>query len=72
VNPPTWIESDDARRPTRDDDGERRAAAATDGDARLVGSCETEETGSPQSGQKRADAGAAEPHLGQGVTVWEF
>jgi len=72
VNPPVWIESDEARRPTRDDAaGGRAAAAAADGEAMLVGSCETEESGSPHSGQKRAESVAVDPHLRQVVKVRE-
>jgi hypothetical protein len=75
VKPPASIESDEARRPTGADEGlRRRARAFTDGDARFVGSCEAEEIeiGPPQSAQKRADSGAREPQLGQGVKVSGF
>ena len=51
VNPPTWIESDDASRPTRDEDGGRCAFRAIDGDATFVGSCDTDDRDSPHEGQ---------------------
>src|SRR5262252_8754200 len=74
VNPPASIESEEARRPTREEEPGlgRRAAAATDGEARLVGSWETDETASPQAEQKRADAETSQPHFGQGINVCEF
>ena len=72
VNPPAWIESDDASLPTREDDGGRCAFRATDGDAMFVGSCDTEDTGSPHSGQKRAALGTSDEQAGQGVTGTRF
>jgi hypothetical protein len=72
VNPPVGIESDDTRRPTLEEAVYgRRAAASTEGDARFVGSRDTEESGSPHSGQKRAASDAVDPHFGQGVKVRE-
>jgi len=68
VNPPASIESDDASRPTREDDGGRCAFRATDGDAMFVGSCDTDDTDSPHEGQKRAEVGTSEEQAGQGVT----
>src|ERR1700681_4629586 len=68
VKPPASIESEEARRPTFEDEGERCAARATDGEAMFVGSCETDETASPQAGQKWAGPGTSAPHLGQRVT----
>jgi hypothetical protein len=68
VNPPAGTESDEARRPTGIDDGlRRRAAASTDGDARFVGSCETDETGSPHAEQNRAGPETPEPQFGQAI-----
>ncbi len=68
VNPPAWIESEDANLPTFEDDGfRRRAASATEGEARPVGSWETEDTACPQEGQKRAPSGTAAAQLGHGV-----
>jgi hypothetical protein len=72
VNPPAWIESDDASRPTLEEDGGRRAARATDGDARPVGSWETEEIASPHSGQKRTDSEMPDPHFGHAVKMRGF
>lgn len=68
VNPPTWIESDDASLPTREEDGGRCAFRAIEGDATFVGSCDTDDTDSPQEGQKRAESGISEEQAGQGVT----
>jgi hypothetical protein len=68
VNPPAWTESEDASLPTLEDDGlRRRAASSTEGEARFVGSWETEDTPSPQEGQKRAPSGTAAAQLGHGV-----
>ena len=70
MKPPASIESDDAepadfrRRGAR-----RRAASATDGDARFVGSCDTDDTGSPQAGQKRADPGTSAKQDGQRIKL---
>jgi hypothetical protein len=74
VNPPAWIESEDARRPTRDEDGARRAASATEGDAMLVGICEADvwDTASPQAGQKRADPGTSAEQDGQRIKLGGF
>jgi hypothetical protein len=55
VKPPASIESEDASRPIGDD-GTRRAAAATDGVARPVGSCDAEVERPPQCGQAAASA----------------
>ena len=49
-----------------------RAAPATEGLARFVGICETDDSASPHSGQKRADSGIPKPHLGHGVKANEF
>ena len=68
VKPP-WIESDDASRPTRDDDGGRCAFRAIDGDATFVGNCDADDTDSPHSAQKRAVAGVAAPHVVQEIKV---
>ena len=65
------MESDEARRPMCDD-GDRRAAAATEGDARFVGICETDDTASPQEGQKRKESGISEEQDGQRITGLEF
>lgn len=68
VKPPAWIESEDASFPTLEDVGLRRcAASATEGEARFVDSWETEDTPSPQEGQKRAPSGTAAAQLGHGV-----
>ncbi|HEY6147730.1 MAG TPA: hypothetical protein VIZ69_08520, partial [Thermoanaerobaculia bacterium] len=62
---------EDARRPTTEEEGtRRRAASATDGDARFVGIRETEEdTASPHEGQKRELSGVSAEQLGQRVTL---
>jgi len=67
VKPPASIESEEARRPTFDEDAGRRAAAATDGEARFVGNWETDEIASPQAEQKRAGSGTPAPHFGHGT-----
>ena len=73
MKPPESIESVGARRPTFEEDGvRRRAASATEGDARFVGICETEEIPSPQDGQNRAGTGTSAAHLGQRIKVGEF
>ena len=59
------MESEEARRPTFEEDAGRRAASAEEGDARLVGSCETEDTASPHVGQKRADPAISDEQDGQ-------
>jgi hypothetical protein len=72
VNPPASIESEEASRPTGDDDGlRRRAASATEGLARFVAICETEEIASPQEGQKREPSGVSAGQLGQRITLHE-
>jgi hypothetical protein len=38
----------------------------------FVGSCETEESGSPQSGQKCAAPGTEEPHFEQEINARAF
>jgi len=65
------IESEEASRPTgAEEDGlRRRAASATDGVARFVGICETDETASPQAGQKREESGTSAEQLGQRITA---
>src|SRR6476469_9999105 len=72
VNPPAGIESDDACRPTRDDEGGRCALCAIDGDATFVGSCDTDDTASPHEGQKRPESGISDEQAGQGVTETRF
>jgi hypothetical protein len=59
VNPTISMTSAEASLPTFEDEPGfgRRAAAATDGEAMFVGSWETDETASPQEGQKRAESG---------------
>ena len=69
VKPPAWIESDDASRPTLEEDGGRRAFCAIDGDATFVGSCDTDDTASPHDEQKRAAAGTSAEQEGQRVDV---
>src|SRR5689334_388709 len=69
VKPPRSMESEEARRPTRDGVGARRAAAATDGDAMFVGSSDTDETASPHDGQNRDASGSSEAQKGQWGTV---
>jgi predicted phage terminase large subunit-like protein len=72
VNPPASIESDEASRPTGDEDGlRRRAASATEGLATLVAICETDEIASPQEGQKRKPSGNSAEQLGQRITLPE-
>ena len=69
MKPPASIESDDASRPTFDDEGGRRAASATEGEARFVGICDTDDTASPQAGQKRADPGTSAEQDGQRIKL---
>ena len=73
MKPPASIESDEARRPTTEEEDRprRTAACATDGDGRFVGSCETEEreAASPQEGQKREPAGISAEQLEQRITL---
>src|SRR5215831_14095827 len=69
VNPPAWIESDDASFPTRDEDGGRCAFCATDGDATFVGSCDTDDTASPHDEQNRAASETPDPHVGQAIKM---
>ena len=72
MNPPASIESEEASRPTGDEDGlRRRAASATEGLARFVAICETEEIASPQEGQKREPPGISAEQLGQRITLRE-
>ena len=72
VNPPASIESEEASRPTGDEEGlRRRAASATEGLARFVAICETEEIASPQEGQKREPSGISAEQLGQRITLRE-
>ena len=68
MKPPVSIESEDASRPTLDDDAGRLAASATDGDARFVGIWDTDDTAPPQAGQKRADPGTSAEQEGQRIT----
>ena len=72
MKPPAGIESDEARRPTFEGVGSRRAASATEGEARLVGSCETDDTASPHEGQKREEPGISEAQDGQRITGPRF
>jgi hypothetical protein len=72
VKAPASIEPEEASRPTRDEDGGRCAFRATDGDAMFVGSCDTDETGSPHAEQKRAASEMPDPHFGQTVKMLEF
>ncbi len=71
MNPPAGIESDDARRPTRDEDGGLCALAAIDGDATFVGSCDADvrDTASPHDAQNRAVSEDAAPHLVQEIKM---
>ena len=72
VNPPASIESEEASRPTGDEEGlRRRAAFATEGLARFVAICEAEEIASPQEGQKREPSGISAEQLGQRITLRE-
>ena len=48
--------------------GLRRAADATDGDARPVGSCETDDSVCPHHGQAAAPSSTSEEQLGQRIT----
>ena len=65
MKPPASIESDEASRPTFEEDGpRRRAASATEADAMFVGSCETDDTDSPHFGQKLASTGVSAEHEG--------
>ena len=48
--------------------GLRRAAEATDGDARPVGNCETEDSGCPHDEQVAAPSSTSEAQLGQRIT----
>ena len=73
AKPPVSIVSDEARRPIGAEDGtRRRAAASTDGEARFVGNCDTDESAAPQSEQKRADPATSDPQVGQRVNVSGF
>jgi hypothetical protein len=72
VKPPASIESDEASRPTFEEECGRLAASATEGEARFVGSCETDDTASPQEGQKRAEPGTSEEQVGQRITASRF
>ena len=73
MKPPAAIESEEASRPTRDDDTGRRAACcATEGDAKFVGSCEIDEIAPPHSGQKRADSEISAEQDGQGIKLGRF
>jgi len=38
----------------------------------FVGSCETDETGSPHAEQNRAGSETAEPQFGQGINAWDL
>lgn len=72
VNPPASIESEEASRPTGDELGlRRRAASATEGLARFVAICETEEIASPQDGQKPEPSGASAEQRRQRITLRE-
>ncbi len=72
MKPPESIASDDASFPTFEDGLRRLAASATEGEARFVGIRETEETDSPQAGQKRAEPGTSDEHFGQRIKVGGF
>src|SRR5215472_2252567 len=69
VNPPASIESDDANRPTLDEDGGRCAFCAIDGDATFVGNCDTDDTASPHDEQNRAASETPDPQLGQAIKM---
>ncbi len=56
VKPPASIESEEASRPTGEEEGGRRAAAATEGVANPVGIWDREERGSPHEEQKRPES----------------
>ena len=72
MKPPASIESEDASRPTFDEETGRRAARATEGEARFVGSCEIDEIAPPHSGQKRAESETSAEHVGQRIKLGRF
>ncbi len=74
VNPTISMTSAEASLPTFEEEPGfgRRAAAATDGEAMFVGSWETDETASPQAGQKCADSGTPAPHFEHGTKLPGF
>ena len=72
MKPPASIESELASRPTFEEETGRRAACATDGEARFVGSCDTDEIAPPHSGQKRADSEISAEQDGQGIKLGRF
>jgi hypothetical protein len=73
VNPLAASASDDARRPTTEDAGRRWAFAATEGDARPVGSCdaELEETVWPHQPQEAAPSSISDEQFGQRIKLEE-
>src|SRR5215472_1473147 len=74
VKPPTSIESEEASRPTTEEEEgprpRRTAASATDGVARFVGICESEEeeTALPHDWQKRDSSGISAEQVRQRIT----
>src|SRR6266542_5863799 len=73
AKPPPSSDGEEPRRPTGLSDApRRRAASATDGVARPVGSCDREPAGAPQAGQKRlASRNSAEHEEQRIVFSWK-
>src|SRR5258706_11969658 len=64
-NPPPSSEGEEASRPTGLSEGDRLAAAATDGVASPVGIWDRDPVGAPHAGQKRLASGNSAEHDGQ-------
>ena len=67
VNPAASSRGEEARRPTFDEIGLRRAAAATDGEASPVGICDTDEIVWPQRAHLSVPGSISESQLGQRI-----
>ena len=70
VNPPPSSESDEARRPTTEGFGLRRAAEAIEGDASPVGICDTEDSACPHQAQAAAPSSTSDEQLAQRIKLW--
>lgn len=71
MKPALTAASEEARRPITEETGRRCAAAAAEGEASPVGSCETEEIVCPHQAQEAAPSSSSEEQFGQRVKVIE-
>ncbi|HEX7253489.1 MAG TPA: hypothetical protein VF376_11450 [Thermoanaerobaculia bacterium] len=72
MNPAASSTGEEASRPTFDEIGLRRAAAATDGEASPVGICDTDEIVWPQRAHFSVPDSTSEAQLGQRIKWTEW